>query len=48
MRKVAIVGMGTTKFKARWVDKTYFELAAEDDLKMGCENVKSFLRAPLT
>ena len=27
MRKVAIVGIGTTKFKARWIDKTYFELA---------------------
>lgn len=29
MRNVAIVGMGTTKFKARWEDKTYFELAYE-------------------
>jgi len=29
MKKVAIVGMGTTKFKTRWVDKTYFELAYE-------------------
>lgn len=27
MRKVAIVGIGTTKFKARWIEKTYFELA---------------------
>jgi acetyl-CoA C-acetyltransferase len=27
MRKVAIVGVGTTKFKARWIEKTYFELA---------------------
>ena len=27
MRRVGIVGMGTTKFKARWTDKTYFELA---------------------
>jgi acetyl-CoA C-acetyltransferase len=29
MRNVAIVGMGTTKFKVRWADKTYFELAYE-------------------
>jgi acetyl-CoA C-acetyltransferase len=29
MGKVAIVGMGTTKFRARWVEKTYFELAFE-------------------
>ena len=29
MRRVAIVGMGTTKFKARWEDKTYYELAFE-------------------
>ena len=27
MGKVAIVGIGTTKFRARWPDKTYFELA---------------------
>lgn len=26
MRKVAIVGTGSTKFKARWIDKTYYEL----------------------
>lgn len=26
MRKVAVVGIGTTKFKSRWVDRTYFEL----------------------
>ena len=37
MKKVAIVGMGTTKFKARWVDKTYFELAF-DAAKMGMED----------
>ena len=29
--------MGTTKFKARWVDKTYFELAF-DAAKMGMED----------
>ncbi len=29
MGKVAIVGIGTTKFRARWADKTYFELAFE-------------------
>jgi acetyl-CoA acetyltransferase len=29
MGRVAIVGMGTTKFRARWVEKTYFELAFE-------------------
>lgn len=29
MRKVAIVGLGTTKFKARHIDKTYYELAFE-------------------
>lgn len=27
MRKVAIIGAATTKFKDRWPDKTYFELA---------------------
>ncbi|MEW5945752.1 MAG: thiolase family protein [bacterium] len=27
MRKVAVVGVGATKFKARWIEKTYFELA---------------------
>lgn len=27
MRKVAIIGFGMTPFKARWPDKTYFELA---------------------
>ena len=27
MRKVAIVGIGITPFKARYIDKTYFELA---------------------
>lgn len=29
MKNVAIVGIGTTKFKVRWEDKTYFELAYE-------------------
>ena len=27
MRKVAIIGTATTKFKDRWIDKTYYELA---------------------
>lgn len=27
MRKVAIAGFGTTEFRARWIEKTYFELA---------------------
>jgi len=27
MRKVAIVGVGITPFKPRYLDKTYFELA---------------------
>lgn len=27
MRRVAIIGVGTTQFKPRWKDKTYFELA---------------------
>jgi len=27
MRRVAVVGVGTTPFKARWRDKSYFELA---------------------
>ena len=27
MRRVAIVGVGATRFKARWPEKTYFELA---------------------
>ncbi|MFH1240809.1 MAG: thiolase family protein [Pseudomonadota bacterium] len=37
MKKVAIVGMGTTKFKARWLDKTYFELAF-DAARMAMED----------
>jgi acetyl-CoA C-acetyltransferase len=27
MRKVGIVGIATTMFKARWIEKTYYELA---------------------
>ncbi|MDX1797828.1 MAG: hypothetical protein R3255_04190, partial [Candidatus Lokiarchaeia archaeon] len=27
MRKVAIIGIGITPFKARYLDRTYFELA---------------------
>ncbi|MEW5913964.1 MAG: thiolase family protein [Thermodesulfobacteriota bacterium] len=37
MRDVAIVGIGTTKFKSRWVDKTYYELAF-DAAKMALED----------
>jgi acetyl-CoA C-acetyltransferase len=37
MGRVAIVGMGTTKFRARWVEKTYFELAFES-AKMAIED----------
>jgi acetyl-CoA acetyltransferase len=37
MRDVAIVGMGCTKFKARWIDKTYYELAF-DAAKMALED----------
>jgi len=27
MKKVAIIGIGITPFRARYLDKTYFELA---------------------
>lgn len=37
MRDVAIVGIGTTKFKSRWLDKTYYELAF-DAAKMAFED----------
>jgi acetyl-CoA acetyltransferase len=37
MRKVGIVGMGNTKFKARWIDKTYYELAF-DAAKMAMDD----------
>jgi acetyl-CoA C-acetyltransferase len=37
MRRVGIVGIGSTKFKARWVDKTYYELAF-DAAKMAMED----------
>jgi len=33
MRRVGIVGIGTTQFKSRWTEKTYFELAF-DAVKM--------------
>ncbi|MFA6447961.1 MAG: thiolase family protein [bacterium] len=29
MRRVAVVGLGTTQFRARWTEKTYFELGFE-------------------
>jgi acetyl-CoA acetyltransferase len=44
-RRVAIVGVGTTKFKARWIDKTYYELAydaaklALSDARIGREDI---------
>ena len=44
MRKVAIIGVGITPFKTRYLDKTYFELAydatklvLEDANKNGAE-----------
>ena len=37
MRDVAVVGIGTTKFKARWLDKTYYELAF-DAAKLALED----------
>ena len=37
MKKVAIVGLGQTKFKARWPEKTYYELAY-DAAKMAIED----------
>jgi acetyl-CoA C-acetyltransferase len=37
MGKVAIVGVGLTKFKARWPDKTYYELAY-DAAKMALDD----------
>lgn len=44
MRKVGIIGIGITPFKARYLDKTYFELAydatkfaLEDANKNGAE-----------
>src|ERR1700744_1350171 len=37
MRKVAIIGAGTTAFRPRWKDRTYFELAF-DAAKMTFED----------
>jgi len=37
MSKVAIVGIGITPFKARYLDKTYFELAY-DATKLALED----------
>ena len=44
MKRVAIIGIGTTPFKTRYLDKTYFELAydatklaLEDSNKNGAE-----------
>ncbi len=37
MKKVGIVGIGTTQFKARWIEKTYYELAF-DAAKLALED----------
>ncbi len=37
MNKVAIVGFGTTPFRARWIEKTYYELAY-DAAKLALED----------
>jgi len=37
MRRVAVVGLGTTPFRARWIEKTYYELAL-DAAKMAMED----------
>ncbi len=37
MRKVAIIGVGITPFKAKYLDKTYFELAY-DAAKLALED----------
>jgi acetyl-CoA acetyltransferase len=37
MRKVGVVGIGTTQFRSRWIEKTYFELAF-DAVKMALED----------
>ncbi len=37
MKKVGIVGIGTTPFKARWIEKTYYELAY-DAAKLALED----------
>ncbi|GAG80807.1 unnamed protein product [marine sediment metagenome] len=49
MKKVAIVGIGITPFRARYLDKTYFELAydatklaLEDANKNGAERTKEY------
>jgi acetyl-CoA C-acetyltransferase len=45
--RVGIVGVGNTKFKARWIDKTYYELAfdaakmALDDAGMEVDRIES-------
>ena len=40
LRKVAIIGIGITPFKARYLDKTYFELAY-DATKMALEDANN-------
>ncbi|HLG21723.1 MAG TPA: hypothetical protein VI382_02825, partial [Candidatus Manganitrophaceae bacterium] len=46
-KRAAILGYGTTPFRARWIDKTYYELAfdaangALDDAGISHEQVQS-------
>ena len=40
MKKVAIIGIGITPFKARYLDKTYFELAY-DATKLAVEDANN-------
>ncbi len=37
MRRVGVVGIGTTQFRSRWIEKTYFELAY-DAVKMAIDD----------
>lgn len=47
LRKVAVIGAGTTPFRSRWPDKTFFELAFEagkaamEDAGIGKDDVQS-------
>jgi len=50
LKKVAIIGVGITPFKATYLDKTYFELAydaTELALKDICKNVAKRLNLRL-
>ena len=55
MKKVAIIGVGITPFKARYFDKTYFELAydatklaLEDANKNGAEITHNNLESTIS